>query len=499
MMKNLLTLLLGGLTTLAMATGPDKDSTVAPHPSDSLLLVTFEDDPFAARLDSLMTISLFDFGAPDSNLFVLDSLPVINSSSIPDSIFEYRLALLDAQTPFDLTYNPIVKRYIELYTDRRRDQVSRMLGLAEYYFPMFEQTLDKYDLPLELKYLAIVESALNPQARSHVGAQGLWQFMYATARLNGLNISSYVDERCDPIKSTEAACQFLSKLYEIFGDWNLALAAYNSGPGNVSKAIRRSGGKRNYWEIRPYLPRETAGYVPAFIAVNYTMAYAQDHNLYPTPPLYNYVQVDTIKVKGRITFDQISKFVDIDSEELKWLNPSYRYGIIPVVKDQEHFLVLPIEQAGQFISNEDTIYRIAQVELEEKKQEMPQYVEQDTRIKHKVRSGQTLGGIAEKYGVSISDIRRWNGLRGNMIRSGQYLTIYPRKVPQQDNSKTASSKPVVQKDGDKEYYTVQQGDTLYNIAQRYPGISADNIMQWNNIKRASSLRPGTKLVIYPGS
>ena len=459
---------------------------------------SFEDDPIASTFDSLLALRYFKLPAEaDTNVFVNDSaVNSVDVSDVSDSILSFRMGQLNEESPFDLTYNPTVKKYIVLYSQRRKEQMSRMLGLAEYYFPLFESTLDKYDLPLELKYLAIVESALNPKARSRVGAKGLWQFMYATGRVNGLAVSSYVDERCDPIKSTEAACKFLSQLYRIFGDWNLALAAYNSGPGNVNKAIRRSGGKTDYWAIRSFLPRETASYVPAFIAVNYTMAFAHELGIEPKPSLLSYYETDTVLVKQTLTFDQIQRFVDIDSETLEAYNPSYKYKIIPKLKKRPYYLVLPKEYMGVFVSNEDSIYSRAQKEVDEKKAELPAYTEMDEKIRHKVRSGETLGGIAQKYGVRVSDIKRWNGLRSDRIKQGQRLTIFPRnlfkdtattkkkptkKTPPPSNSKTVT-------------YTVRSGDTLYDIAKLYPGISAENIRDWNQI--GSSIKPGMKLVIH---
>ncbi len=456
----------------------------------------FEDDPIAAALDSLLTLRYFRLPAEaDTNAFVNDTaIENVELANMPDSLLAYRMEQLNRETPFDLTYNATVKRYIALYSHRRKEQMSRMLGLAEYYFPLFESTLDKYNLPLELKYLAIVESALNPRARSRVGAKGLWQFMYTTGRLNGLSVSSYVDERSDPYKSTEAACQFLSQLYRIFGDWNLALAAYNSGPGNVNKAIRRSGGKRDYWAIRAFLPRETAGYVPAFIAVNYTMAYAEELGIKPTPSIFSFYETDTVWVKETLTFDQIKKFVNIDNETLEALNPSYKYNIIPKVDKEPYFLVLPRAEMGVFINNEDTIYALAKKEIEEKEEELPTYAEMNEKVRHRVRSGETLGGIAEKYGVRVSDIKRWNGLRSDIIRQGQRLTVFPRKFPVASQS-TKKSKPSVVKTGKNSItYTVRSGDTLYDIAKLYPGISADNIKEWNNI--SNSIRPGMKLVIH---
>lgn len=490
-MKELLAFVFVSAISLTAFAGPGDSTEV--DPADTLDLWDFSDDPYAVRLDSLMNSVLFSA----ETFSDLDSLPVLveeEAPSVPDSVIEFRLNHLNDQTPFDLVYNNEVKRYIELYTNRRREQVSRMLGLAEYYFPLFEETLDKYDMPLELKYLAIVESALNPQARSRVGAKGLWQFMYATGRMQGLHISSYVDERSDPMKSTEAACDYLTKLYDIFDDWNLALAAYNSGPGNVNRAIRRSGGQKDYWAIRPWLPRETAGYVPAFIAVNYVMNFAGDHGLYPTPSILSYFETDTIRIKQKLHFDQIAKVTGMDVDAIEILNPSYRHKIIPHVDGQTHYLVLPVEQMGVFITNEDSVYALASAEFEKEEVKEPEYQDMSERTVHRVRSGESLGVIGEKYGVSVRQIQNWNGLRGTTIRAGQRLIVYPRKLP--SSSQTASSASPTSSDGAVRY-TVRRGDTLYEIARKYPGVSADNIMEWNNIRSATGIRPGQTLVIHP--
>lgn len=505
----LFTLLLGSFSLRANPIEPGENDTLKPVQPLDLGEINLEDDPFLAYLDSIMYLSLFsnDSALVATKEFDPTDIEDTDLSAVPDfhdSIYTKRLGALDAQSPMDLQYNHIVKGYINLYSKRRREQVSRMLGLAEYYFPMFEEALDKYDLPLELKYLAVVESALNPAARSRVGATGLWQFMYSTGKLNGLKVSSYVDERSDPIKSTEAACKYLQTLYGIFGDWGLALAAYNSGPGNVSKAIRRSGGSNTYWGIRPYLPRETRGYVPAFIAVNYIMNHAADHYIYPTEIKPSYFQMDTVVIKEQISFEQISKLIDITEDELAFMNPGYRHKIIPKVSKDYCRLVLPSSKVGLFITHEDSIYHLAQKDFEVKKPKLPQYVEMNDKIRHRVRRGEVLGTIARKYGVSVRSIKRWNGLRSNTIRIGQRLTIYPRKL---NGVNVASSKPKkkskpqaeVSPKGDYITYKVQNGETFYSIARKYPGVSAENIMGWNNIRNAKRLKPGMKLKIYPNS
>ncbi len=497
------------LPATVFAHSPQKgDTDTIPKPKVlSLEEINLEDHPLAARLDSLLFTNLFQ----DSSLVSFQSegdSTVLNSSLLPDvsdSVYQERLAALNARTPMDLEYNSTVRSFIDLYSQRRREQVSRMLGLANFYFPLFEQTLDKYNMPLELKYLAVVESALNPQARSWVGAAGLWQFMYSTGKLNGLSVNSYIDERNDPIKSTEAACKYLTKLYDIFGDWDLALAAYNSGPGNVNKAIRRSGGQTDYWAIRPFLPRETAGYVPAFIAVNYIMNHYEDHLIFPSELKPSYFSTDTVVIKEKVSFEQLSKLIDMTEEELEFLNPAYRYKVIPKVKGKQYHVILPSDKIGLFIANEDSIYKIANAHFEQNKKETPALVQMNDRIRHKVRRGEVLGTIAEKYGVGVSSIRRWNGLRGNTIRVGQRLTIYPRRLPKTTTASSSSTKSspktspqkVVTPKGEYESYQVRSGETFYSIARKYPGVSAQNIMSWNGIDNARRLKPGMTLKIYP--
>jgi len=497
------------LPALLLGGNPKKgetDSIIKPK-LVALDAIQLENDPFAARLDSLLSLSFFE-DLNSSRLNDSDSIMLWNTTNaeaprFSDSIYTERLTALNNLSPMSLGYNSTVKSYIELYSIRRREQVSKMLGLAQYYFPMFEQALDKYDMPLELKYLAVVESALNPMARSHAGATGLWQFMYATGKMNGLNVNSYIDERNDPIKSTEAACQYLTQLYRIFDDWNLALAAYNSGPGNVNKAIRRSGGQKDYWAIRAYLPRETAGYVPAFIAVNYIMAYHEEHLIYPTQLKPSFFSTDTVNIKERISFEQITKLIDISEEELEFLNPAYRRKLIPKKSDGSYALVLPQDKIGLFVSNEDSIYTIAAQHFEETITEVPTVVPENDRVRHKVRRGEVLGTIAEKYGVSVGSIRNWNGLRGNTIRVGQRLTIYPRRMPTEEvatkSTEYTSPQKTASKSGEYENYQVQNGETFYSIAKKYPGISAQNIMAWNDINNARHLRPGMTLKIYPAS
>nr|WP_298792811.1 lytic transglycosylase domain-containing protein [uncultured Allomuricauda sp.] len=414
---------------------------------------------------------------------------------LPTDTLKARLALMDEKTPFNISYNPSLESVIKSFLVRKKDLMQRMITVSQFYFPLFEQELDNNDIPLEIKYLAIIESALNPRARSRVGAKGLWQFMYSTGKMYGLEVSSYVDERHDPILATKAASKYLAKLHDIFNDWDLALAAYNSGPGNVNKAIRRSGGYKNYWNIRRNLPRETAGYLPAFLATMYLFEYAEEHGLQYKKAERPYFETDTVHVKNVITFDQISKLVDISVEELEMLNPSYKLNIIPKIKGKTYTLRLPITKIGKFVSNEEAIYAFAKKELDSSEKPLPQLVETKNQIRYKVRSGDYLGKIAERYGVGVSQIKRWNGLRSNNLRIGQRLTIFPRKpyISKQAVAKTKTSKSSSGTvAGGTKVHTVQEGDSLWTISRKYPGVSIENLREWNGLS-SNNLKPGTKL------
>lgn len=464
-----------------------------------LLLKNMDNHEYISNVDSIWLHQLYESGF----FYEIDEKKVNGRTEVlhvDDSIIKKRLKLLNAQTPLELDYNPYVKSYINVYLYRRASQMERMMGLAEYYYPMFESILDKYDIPLELKHLAIVESALNPRAKSPMGATGLWQFMYATGKQYKLYVSSYVDERYDPYLETEAAAKYMRNLYKMFGDWNLVLAAYNSGPGNVKKAIRRSGGHRNYWYLSPYLPKETRGYVPAFIAVNYAMEYGTEHNLKPKSPKISYYKTDTVMVKSKISFDQISSQLgDISKEELRFLNPAYKHDIIPYLSTKGYKLVLPISKIDDFVSREDSIYAYADKINKKNASKMPKYYEANDMIRYRVKSGDVLGSIGDKYGVRVSEIKKWNKLKSNNIRVGQRLTIYPRKYNPTASSSKSKPKTTTVKHiaitGDYELYTVKSGDNLWTIAKKYPGISAQNIQSWNDIGSTKSLKPGMKLKI----
>jgi len=349
--------------------------------------------------------------------FVKGETPVLDTATI-----QLRMQVLDAASPMDLSWNPIAHSRIAFYAAKRPIHLGRMLGRAPLYFPLFEEALDRHDLPLELKYLAVVESGLNPKARSHAGARGLWQFMYATARGQGLRIDSYIDERRDPVRSSEAACVFLKKLYNQYGDWYLALAAYNAGPGNVNKAIRRSGGKKNFWEIRYFLPRETRNYVPAFMAVVYLMEYHAEHNIFPAELFTPYAALDTVEVNTVLRFDQIAAHLNMDVESLSQLNPMFRLDIIPGPPEKWP-LVLPQNLIPSFLAYQKDM-------ILHEPERTPKIVFVPEPVIYRVKSGDVLGGIASSYGVSVKQLKEWNGLKGTMIRVGQKLKIHanPRSL-----------------------------------------------------------------------
>ncbi|HCW65531.1 MAG: LysM peptidoglycan-binding domain-containing protein [Leeuwenhoekiella sp.] len=451
------------------------------------------DRKFPAKVDKLWLEELTTNTLYDDMASLVDDTNYedVEYPELTTEVLKKRLAALDARTPFNVEYNPSLENVIKGYLKRHKPTLERLIGLSQFYFPGFEQTLDKHNMPLELKYLAIVESALRPRAKSRVGATGMWQFMFNTGKLYGLDISSYVDERMDPILSTEAAAQYLSKLHEIFGDWDLALASYNSGPGNVSKAIRRSGGRTNYWNIRHHLPRETAGYIPAFLATMYIFEYAEEHGYHPAQPDVNYFETDTIKVKETITLQQVSAYTGVSLEELQFLNPAYKLDIIPYVEDENYYLRLPVTAVGPFVANEDNIYQRAKKELERDEETLPKYLEVPTSITYRVRSGDYLGKIAERYGVGVSQIKRWNNLRSNNLRIGQRLTLYPSKPVASASSSSASKST---SGGGQKKYVVQKGDSLWKIARKFPGVSAENLKVWNDIS-GTKLKPGMTLVI----
>lgn len=424
----------------------------------------------------------------------------------PDSVYASRLASLPRIIP--MPYNNVVRDCIDLYTERRRNLVRYMLGMADYYFPIIEGVLDKHGLPIELKYLAVVESALNPVALSRVGACGLWQFMLPTGKQYGLTINSLVDDRRDPVKATEAACAYFKDMYAIYKDWSLVMASYNCGPGNVNKAIKRSGGKTNFWDIFPYLPKETRSYVPLFIAANYVMNYYCDHNLCPLEtnlPL----ATDTIHVNKMLHLQQVSEVLQVDLEQLRALNPQYKRDIVPG-NTGDAVLKLPASDTYAFVDKEDSIYQYRVEEF------LPSYlvtisggstsgVATREQVTHIVLKNENIYTIANRYGVTPQEIKKWNRLSSNRLARGKRLKLYvdnggvylSAKNAQKEKAVSASPAQKAEKKDGYIAHKVRSGESLYSIASKYPGVSAQTLKQANNLSD-SKIIPGQVLKIPVG-
>lgn len=454
--------------------------------NDSLFIEPFE--PISQHFDSVYLNTFFaDIDTTIGQQPVTLPLP-------SDSLIIARLAQLNELTPIAVDSHRDAIAYAKLYAIKRRRLIGRMLGAAELYFPVFEEALSRHKMPMELKYLAIVESALNAKARSHMGASGLWQFMPATAKSKGLVVESYLDERSDLYKSTDAACRYLKQLYNIYNDWQLALAAYNSGPGNVNKAIRRSGGKTNFWLIKDKLPRETQGYVPAFIGCTYAMIYHKEHNIVPVQPKVRFFETDTLMVNGRVHFEVLSKYTGVTLDEILFLNPSYPMGVIP---DMEQHLTmrLPVKKLGVFEANSDSIYAKSKLKssLETIVAQSKISLNENT---YTVRTGDYLGKIANKFGCRVSDLKRWNGLRSDRLRVGQWLTVYTKSKKKPAVKKESKpQKPVQKPTNGYEYYTIKKGDTLWHIAQRYKHVTTGDLVRHNSGLNTKNLKTGTKIKI----
>ena len=471
--------------------------------------VTMTDNPVAAMLDSLANQKVLEkallkpvYPKVNKYKYTEDSVP-----RFEDFVYESRLAKLDANSPFDLVFNPHVKGFIELYAVRKRQLVSRVMGLSQLYYPMFEEVFDRHNIPLELKHLAVIESALNPIARSKCGATGLWQFMYPTGKMYGLNVTSYIDERSNVYKATEAAAEYLKSLYSMFGDWQMVLAAYNAGPGTISKAIRRSGGKKTYWEIRPFLPTETQAYVPAFIAANYVMNYPAEHNIYAASPRKTYFEVDTAVLKEPMTFEQISAALDVTVEDIIYFNPQYRKGMIPAGGNS---LTLPKAKIGTFISNETEIY--AAIKSQQLVASESTVAVKEVQKIHTVRNKEKLSTIARKYGVTIADLKSWNYIGKKGVKAGKKLIIYVKqdvitqpaisksdapKEPETNvasNSKTDTTIKLAENNTTStlKIHKVKKGETLYGISKKY-GISVNKLIEINGLKKNPQLLLGQKI------
>jgi len=492
---------------------------------------------FADKVDSMLSSWYVQ------NAFLMDSTELAEADTLkgilPDSVYIQRLQSL--QSGVSLSYNGTVRNFITMYTARKPKQVAVMLGLANYYFPIFEEALVKYDLPMELKYLPIIESALNPGANSSASAVGLWQFMYGTGRMYKLEINTFVDERRDPIKATDAAVRYLRDLYNIYQDWHLVIAAYNCGPGNVNKAIKRSGDKKDYWKIYDRLPKETRGYVPAFIAANYVMNYYQSHNIFPKSPDFPII-TDTLMVNKYLQFKQIAEVIGISVDEIRTLNPQYRRDVIPASPEKPYSLVLPADQISSYLENETIIHDHRRNEFFPNNEianpqtnyasVSPSNIKGRDKITYIVKKGDNVGVIASWYRVRTSDLTYWNNIRKNFIKTGQKLIIY---VPEgqgehyakinkmsfnekqrslkvrpetsnapdartENSTKAESGTVSSERSSEKSefvYYKVRKGDNFWSIAKKFPGVSNHEIMKLNNISQANSLKVGQVLKISP--
>ena len=457
------------------------------------------EDYTAEVSDSLLNIwYAHRMASDDTEEFDMDSVRF--ESNVPDEVYIERLKKMNSF--ISLPYNDIVKNYIILYSEKMPTKMAHMLGLCQYYMPIFDETFNKHDLPEELKAMAIIESAMNPLAVSRAGAKGMWQFMYATAKMYGLHIDSFVDERMDPVKAADAAARYLQDAYEIFGDWNLAIASYNCGAGNVNKAIRRSGGKRAFWDIWPYLPRETRGYVPAFVGALYAMTYHKEHGIKPEA-IEMPVHVDTFKINKQLHLKQVAELTGAPLEELKNLNPQYRHDIIPG-NSKEYILRLPYTYTNAFIEHEDSVYRHKYDEFFN-----PSTIKkiQDgadgERIVYTVKNGDYLGRIASRNRCTVAQIKRWNNLKSNNIRVGQRLVIYKGGGGPSTSSSSSSSSASSSASSSSSSstptgtYTVKSGDTLSGIATRH-GVTVNQLKQWNGLT-SNNIKVGQKLKLNSSS
>ncbi len=425
----------------------------------------------------------------DTEIMNLDSIKY--TSNIPDAVYMERINKINSYIP--LHFNDIIKNHIIFYTDKMPERARHILGLCEYYMPIIEEVFDYYGLPKELKAMAIIESALNPTATSRVGAKGLWQFMYQTARQYNLKITSYVDERMDVVKSCHAAAKYLRDSYTIYGDWSLAISSYNCGIGNVNKAIRRAG-SREFWDIYRFLPRETRGYVPSFVAALYLLHYHKEHGIVPKnmemPP-----HVDTFQIKKNLHFEQISKVVGVPMEEIKTYNTQYIEDIIPG-NESGYILRLPYKYTNKFIDMEDSIYRYKDTVYFSALTKKSIKESATGNSFHVVKRNETLGHIAIKYKVSVASLKRWNNLRSNNIRVGQRLRIYGGVAPAKSSStsKSTSSATTTNSSG-YQWYTIKKNDTLSGIADKFPGVSLNDILRLNNFTTRTKIYPGKKIKI----
>ena len=496
---------------------------------------SFVNNALASRVDSLWMNELTSLDLYNTITADIENVNIDEKVDfeLPTALLKERLAAMDAKSPFNIEYNQGLENIIKSFLKNRKKSFERLMGVSEYYFPLFEEALAKQNVPLEIKYLAVVESALNPRAVSKMGATGLWQFMFHTGKQYGLKIDSYVDERSDPLKSSEAATQYMTNMYKMFGDWDLVLASYNSGPGNVSKAIRRSGGQKNYWNIRKNLPKETQGYVPAFLATMYIYEYHKEHGIVPQRAVVKHFATDTIMIKQQMSFKQISDLLDVPVAQLQLLNPSYKLNVVPFYNDEPHFLRLPQDKAAIFASNESQIYAYTEYELNQREKpfesaraiaakDTASFSLQNNKSSktsyYKVRKGDNLSAIAAKYDVTTAQIKKWNTITGSAIAYGKTLKIVQdentdklSKVPQNDivitDNKIKSQVTVartLKEEGlitkanivsteSESTYIVQKGDNLGSIAKKY-NVTVADLQKWNTLS-TNMVQSGASLAV----
>ncbi|MDQ6528634.1 LysM peptidoglycan-binding domain-containing protein [Flavobacterium sp. LHD-85] len=478
---------------------------------------TFKRDHLASKVDSLwmnelVSLDIYDDLTKDIQTINKD---VTVDEELPTELLKQRLAAMNQKSPFEIQYNQGLENIIKSFLKNRKKSFSRLMALSEYYFPMFEDAFAKQNVPLEIKYLAVVESALNPKAVSKMGATGLWQFMYGTGKQYALKIDSYIDERSDPLKATAAASEYMTKMFNIFGDWELVLASYNSGPGNVTKAIRRSGGKTKYWDIRNYLPKETQGYVPAFLATMYLFEYHKEHGINPERAVVKNFETDTVAVKNQMSFKQIADLLDMPQSQIQLLNPSYKMGVVPFYQGEQHFIRLPKDKVATFVSNEEQIYAYVKYDKEFRATSSRLAVKYAPKAKpaaakpaavdngdfefYKVRKGDNLGAIASKYDVSISDIKKWNNLKTNAVAIGRSLKIKAEEAPVKtvpaivDKEQAIASVENKEKTAVDMDYVVVSGDNLGSIAKKF-GTTIAELKELNNLT-SNNIGLGKTLII----
>lgn len=480
---------------------------------------SFKKDEMATRVDSLwmnelVSLDIYDDLTKDIQTINTD---VTVDEELPTELLKQRLKAMNGKSPFNIEYNQGLENIIKSFLKNRKKSFSRLMALSEYYFPIFEDAFARQNVPLEIKYLAVVESALNPKAVSKMGATGIWQFMYGTGKQYALKIDSYIDERSDPLKATAAASEYMTKMYNVFGDWELVLASYNSGPGNVTKAIRRSGGKTSYWDIRNHLPKETQGYVPAFLATMYLFEYHKEHGINPQRAVVKNFETDTVQIKNQMSFKQIADLLDMPQSQIQLLNPSYKLNVVPFYQGEPHYLRLPKDKIATFVSNEDKIYDYvayqsqnktlpAQLALKvaPKANARPERTI-DTDVKwYKVKRGDNLGTIAAKYNVNVIDLKKWNNLKTNAVALGRSLKIKSEADAVIKNPKEIKSTLAVEKRSEEaiaaaddknnthpQEYVVAAGDNLGSIAKKFGTTIADlkelNSLTSNNIGLGKTL------------